>query len=669
MTSRGRKFRFLAANSLVLTGLFSSTVFAQEFCAASSAIDGVPFFIGQSFDDILHRAPARAGQVFYIGTLEALNTANCKSVNPALSPGSCEWNNNAQVAMGILTSPESIAKNGTLADNTEFVTALYQLLLRRAPDSTGLNYYVSLLVSGTTRVNIVSMFLSGSEYRHRFACTYNGITPPSCNGAESVDPVPSFVSQLYLDILNRHSDGEGQASWTNFMTANQVAMCANTSGSDFSVCDRVFEAQTTLSFFESSEYQQANPPITQNGDFVTALYEHLLQRAPDQAGLQYYTNYLNQTNDRLGTIYAFLTGKEYRKRFACYAGASDELNFGINGHPLAAPSLAYSNSVGVNFSTQISLVQNAGLKWYRVDVIPPTSGGDYSQMDLLLRTAQAGGVQLLPILMPAVNRETDTLAEVYNESYSGAFNTVSRYKMSIHVWELSNEEDVHSLYEPGDPYGNGTWPWGPPPGDTIGDYYPPRLAISEAIVHGLADGARAADPNCVRIVNFAWLHTGFIQLLENDAIPYDIVGIHWYSNADVKDDTGMGDITCPAQGLPCPAQPVNFNVIDRMQSVTNGKPLWLTENNYQPVLSNSVSTNIAWEESYLPPILQTYLGSPSVYPYQMVMIYELLDEPYWQGANFSEMGLYEDTLSSSGYVTLGAPKPAYQSVQQLLSGH
>ena len=665
MTSRDRKFHSIVACSLVLPFLFSTTALGQELCTARSSIDGVPFFIGQSYYDVLNRAPDHTGQLYLIAALENFNTTNCKSVNPALSAGSCEWNNNAQIIMGFLTSAEFIAKNGTLADNTAFVTALYGLFLRRAPDSGGLNWYVSLLNSGTSRLNVVSSFLTSSEYRRRFACTLNGTANPSCNGAESVDPVPSFVSQSYLDILNRHSDVEGQAWWTRYMTTNQVAMCQNTSASDFSVCDRVLEAQATLNFFDGSEYQESNPPITQNGDFVAALYEHLLQRTPDQAGLQFYTNYLNQTNDRLGTIYAFLTGNEYRKRFACYAGDSDELNFGINGHPFSG--LAYSNTLGVNFSTQMSLIQNAGIKWYRVDVGAPGAGGDYSQMDLLVSTAQDNGVQLLPILFPVVNRQTDTLAELYSESYSGAFNIVSRYKTSIHVWELSNEEDIYSMYEHGDPYGSGVWMGGAPDGNVIGDYYPPRLAISQAILHGLADGARAADPGCLRIINFAWLHTGFIELLEDDAIPYDIVGIHWYSNADVKDDTGMGDITCPRQDLPCPAKLIDFNVIERLQSLTNSKPLWLTENNYQPLLSNSVSTNIAWEESYLPPILQTYLGSPSVYPYQMVMIYELLDEPYLQGSNFSQMGLYQDTESNSGYITLGAPKPVYQSVQLLLS--
>jgi hypothetical protein len=652
--SRVRRFVFLAASCLVLSCLFSNQVFAQAFCAAESSIDAVPFFIGQLYSDILNRAPDRAGQLYHITALEGLNTANCQSANAALSAGSCEWNDNAQRTVYFLTSPESIAKNGTLADNASFVTALYELLLRRAPDQGGLDWYVSLLNSGTRRSAVVFSFLSSTEYRQRFTCTYGAVNP-SCNGSESVDPVQSFVSQSYRDILHRAPDGAGLAWWTSYMTTHQLNMCGNTSASDFSVCDRVFEAQTSLYFFQSSEYQQSNPPINENAAFVTALYEHLLQRAPDGPGLQFYTNFLNQTNDRLGVTYGFLTSNEYRKRFTCYAGARDQLNFGINGHPFNG--LAYSNSAGVNFATQISLIQNANLKWYRVNVDAPSSGGDYSQMDLLLSMAQSGEVQLLPVLVPAVNLTTDTLAQLYSESYSGAFNMVNRYKAAIHVWELWNEADVYSMLSPA--YN----------GFLITDYDPTRLAKAEAMLHGLADGARAADPGCLRIVNFGWIHTGFLQALENDAIPYDIVGIHWYANVAATNDPQMGDVTCPGQFLPCPVHPVFFNLIERLQSVTNGKPLWVTENDYwPPVSSNSVAMNMAWQENYLPPMLQTYLSSPSVYPYQMVMIYELLDEPYLQGdAFYSQEGLYQDS-ESNGHITLGAPKPAYQSVQQLLSG-
>ena len=67
-------------------------------------------------------------------------------------------------------------------------------------------------------------------------------------------------------------------------------------------------------------------------------------------------------------------------------------------------------------------------------------------------------------------------------------------------------------------------------------------------------------------------------------------------------------------------------------------------------------------------MLQTYLTSPSAYPYQVALIYELFDEPYLQGgAFFTQEGLYQVNESSGGYITLGAPKPVYQSIQQILA--
>jgi len=658
--------RCLIAALVFITFFSARAAAAQQTCAGASAIDGVPYYVGQLYADILKRAPDAAGQVYHITTLEGLNTTSCNSADPTLAAGNCEWSNNAQTANDFLMSPESVGLNGALTSNADFVNAMYGLFLRRAADNAGFNYYLSLLNSGTSRLNVVSMFVSSPEYRERFACTYNGHPVPLCDGAESIDPVPSLVSQLYLDILDRPADGIGQEWWTNYTSTNLQNMCRNTAASTYSTCDHVIEAQTVLQFFQSSAYAKSNPSISDNGAFITALYKHLLQRPPDQPGLTFYTNYLDQTKDRIGTIQAFRTSDEYRKRFSCYAGYNNQLNFGINGHPFSHTE--YSNTNGVTYSTQMSLLQSAYLTWYRTDIYVATTGNDFSNMDLMLSTAQAAGVQLLPVINPVVDL-SESLDQLYSDSYTAAYTLVSRYKSSIHVWELANEQDVYSLYEPGDPWGNGKWPYGPPPGDSLTDYYPPRLAIAEAIIHGLADGARAADPTCIRIVNFAWIHTGFIEHLEDDAIPYDVIGVHWYSNFDSEQNTGMGDITCPGQDLPCTLPLLHFNVIDRMHKLTNGKPLWVTETNYWPIAGNTVSTNITWEENYLPPTLQVYLASRATYPFQVLIMYELLDEPTQSsgGPFFDQMGLYEDTLNSNGTVTLGSPKPAYTSVQQILA--
>jgi hypothetical protein len=639
-----RSFRTFTAVPIILTFLLSQTVFASEFCTAKSAIDQGPFFIGQTYRDILNRDPDAAGQKSWVAQLQDLNGRVCKSANPTLSVGECEWNNKAQITLEFLASPESVAKNGSITSNEAFVTALYKILLRRTPDEAGLKSHLSVLGSGGTRLNVVSAFLSSDDYRRRFTCTSAGTPDPLCRGAESVDPIPSFVAQTHRDILGRDPDAVSLASWTTYMTSNQVAMCQNVSATAFSVCDRVIEAQMIMNALNGDAYQKSNPPIVDNKAFVAALYKHLLQRAPDEAGLQSRLKYLSETNDRLGTIYSFLNSDEYRKRFTCYAGPRDYTNLGINGHPIA--QLAYSDSQGVSFDDQLTEVHNAGAQLYRFDVSAPGTGADFTKTDALVNKAQAHGVHLLPVLFAVIDLAHDSPTTIYAKSRDGAYNFVSRYKSSIHVWELSNEQDAYSGFASG---------------ELITDYDPQKYAAVAAMLRGLSDGVRAADGGALRIIDIAgWLHTGFLQRIEDDRIPYDIVGIHWYQT--------MGEITCPGQPLPCPANPLHFNVIQRTQTITHGKPMWMTETNYTPLSTDSVEANMAKMKQYLTTVLRTYSNSPAIYPFQMVMIYELLDEPYLhkQGVDESQFGLFSVTQSGGKYV-LGSPKPEHEELRSLFA--
>src|SRR5271170_159191 len=75
----------LIAGSLCLGFLTSQMVFAADFCAANSAIDQVPFFVGQTYRDILNRDPDLEGQRSWIAKLQDLNTSVCRATNPALA--------------------------------------------------------------------------------------------------------------------------------------------------------------------------------------------------------------------------------------------------------------------------------------------------------------------------------------------------------------------------------------------------------------------------------------------------------------------------------------------------------------------------------------------------------------------------------------------------------
>ncbi|WP_141194967.1 DUF4214 domain-containing protein, partial [Maliponia aquimaris] len=68
-----------------------------------------------------------------------------------------------QVIESFMASPEFQATYGTTT-NTEFVTLLYQNVLKRAPDTGGLNGWVAALDGGMERSKVVGFFMGSPEF-------------------------------------------------------------------------------------------------------------------------------------------------------------------------------------------------------------------------------------------------------------------------------------------------------------------------------------------------------------------------------------------------------------------------------------------------------------------------------------------------------------------------
>jgi len=363
---------------------------------------------------------------------------------------------------------------------------------------------------------------------------------------------------------------------------------------------------------------------------------------------------------------------------ALYPPAGNAQMLGVNGHPFDGRE--YNDATGVSFAQQIKLVRQLGLTWYRINVPVWPSGNDFSAMDKLESLAERNHVKLLPVIIPQVNLG-GSLSEIQQGAYQAAASIVSHYQGRISIWELENEQDVYSNYAYEDMCGSaiasacrqtlcqGTmctydttgqllYPFGPSNGESPVDYQPQRLAIAKALLSGLSQGVYAADPASQRIINFAWIHTGFIQAILAAKIPFDIVGIHWYQN--------MGEITCPGQSLPCPANPLNPNVVRWLQNAT-GKPIWMTELGYTPNAPVPGSAaNRVLEAQYLSSTLANYSANPREYPFPVVLIYELLDGVTgWTSGNSSQYGVVSDQVNSEGLVRIEAIKPAGAVLRQI----
>jgi hypothetical protein len=104
-----------------------------------------------------------------------------------------------QLADFFAASPEFTATYGSL-NNTQFVTLLYNNVLGRAPDSAGLNGWVSLLNSGYTRGQVLLGFSDSAEYQ---AAQANEV----------------FVTMMYAGMLRRTPEPAGFNGWVAFLAA------------------------------------------------------------------------------------------------------------------------------------------------------------------------------------------------------------------------------------------------------------------------------------------------------------------------------------------------------------------------------------------------------------------------------------------------------------------
>jgi hypothetical protein len=185
----------------------------------------------------------------------------------------------SQVAAAFVGSAEFNHDYGAL-DNTGFVTRLYQNVLGRAPDPGGLQSWVNALNAGASRQNVLLGFSDSIENKTDTEATIG-------------DKDMGEAYRLYRAALHRAPDPAGLAGWT--------AQLDNGAS----------EAQVAQGFVNSAEFQSIFTSPDNTG-FVTQLYQNVLGRAPDPAGLQSWLADLNGGAPRANVLIGFSDSLENR---------------------------------------------------------------------------------------------------------------------------------------------------------------------------------------------------------------------------------------------------------------------------------------------------------------------------------------------------------------------
>jgi hypothetical protein len=197
------------------------------------------------------------------------------------------------VVNGFVASQEFQADYGAL-DNTAFVTLLYNNVLHRAPDASGLSNWVGYLNSGQdTRAQVVLGFSESQEDIAASApAVQQGLWVGNADAAEA--------ARLYDAVLGRLPDLSGLTNWTNSL---QSGMSLQTAAADF---------------VASQEFQSVYGNLD-NTQFVTLLYNNVLHRAPDASGLSNWVGYLNSGQDtRAQVVVGFSESQEHMANTAAH---------------------------------------------------------------------------------------------------------------------------------------------------------------------------------------------------------------------------------------------------------------------------------------------------------------------------------------------------------------
>lgn len=158
-------------------------------------------FVNYLYEYILGRDADPSGRRGWV-------TALCNHTNTA-----------AKVVEGFVFSDEFTGKN--LSD-TDYVTVLYNAILGRTPDASGLNAWVSVLDNGLSRRHVLKGFLESTEFAS--LCAKYGIEKGALEITESRDKneaLTKYLNDAYKAWYNRSATASELNYWTEDLMGNK----------------------------------------------------------------------------------------------------------------------------------------------------------------------------------------------------------------------------------------------------------------------------------------------------------------------------------------------------------------------------------------------------------------------------------------------------------------
>ena len=227
-------------------------------------------FIINLYDCALNRQPDEKGREKWVSALQSREITA------------------AQVVSGIVLSPEYMDRS---TGNEEHIATLYRALLNRDPKDSDVESWISVLENGCTKKAVLAGLLNSDEFGD--FCNMLDIQQGKYISDEISDQNPrisAFVARFYKICLGRDYEQSGLNDWVEGLLSKRL------SGSS-----------VARGFFKSDEFTNRNLDDEQ---FLKVAYRTLLNREPDEGGMNTWLSDLKNTN-RIDVISGFTSSSEF----------------------------------------------------------------------------------------------------------------------------------------------------------------------------------------------------------------------------------------------------------------------------------------------------------------------------------------------------------------------
>lgn len=257
----------------IVTTILATSLLISSFVVPVSADEtsDKEAFVTRLYEQCLDREPEKAGFDYW---MEALNNYT---------------QSGASIAYNFVFSPEFQSKQFS---NEDYIEHMYALVLGRESEAAGKAYWVDKMNNGYSRLDVFYGFVRSTEFDG--LCKSYGIDTSSWKYGDNFTKrqfIDCFVQRMYVTCLIRNYDISGLCYWSDLIYSGNIT-----------------GSEAAYQFFTSTEYLNSNKT---DEEYVKDLYNAMMGRDYDEAGLTYWMNFLASGASRAQIFDGFANSNEF----------------------------------------------------------------------------------------------------------------------------------------------------------------------------------------------------------------------------------------------------------------------------------------------------------------------------------------------------------------------